>query len=1091
MNYQPSSWPHITKFIDSLNQHFFNLSSPCTFYGANVVQMQTSDVVEIFDDKLATLKVDGERHILFLFVEKTLEVRAFIMCRNGTINDIVIPNFCVLRSGTPMKPGYFSIFDAEYYNGRWIVFDCLVYRASKKVCTNMDFTERLKRLQSSFQEDFQSDFIHVKPYYPVDSNLRNLYESTINTLGFDVEHDGIIFQPMKGVYPIGANMNLTTGRGLKWKDQCTIDLVPERMKIFDIKRLHAQIYGDHNVTKTYWNTLIHSNDYYGTCEYQSIISATNCNFELPKTLCKLRCVSDFSYGTSPILVPVTCRLSSTKVDVPLCVHLDPSEQHGVKEFLIDQKFEPELLRARDDKLVSQANKARTVAGVLWQANNHQNIYDLIDDPSRIPKRIEHVLPELICNTNNQIPFHDFIRNGYMSFESNNNATVIENEFKIIQTKRPKNGNGIFQSLQEPNYTTSSCLDGLHFQRAIDGIIKKYKKADPVEVRTVDFIVDSTLRLTAEEKVIQTKSNKPLILYKTTGFHGTRKVAAGQSYFVQLPEIEKKSGYVYRLDTRTEVPEFFCHHEFLMGNEEHINFLKEYEKYLAMNSTTSTKRKRTNEFPNKFEGYRFVDSYEFKPEIERNVPIERIRRAVFDAVQIGEVVEVNYYGYNKYHTGKINKIHGPNLFDIEYAYNVRAMNFHYNSNHIPIVVDAKKGCMLRFKKRKTFEFDGFKVDFTRTKNIVDFKPTEKRRLHHMMNRCDSYEVEIELNQQIKTQPLYVEKLREVMMSLFSFMNLDENSFLFDHTTVQTIPPVLSDVLSDYSRHIGYTDDLHDLHPVFLKTIQGGVSRIVNESDFHAMFDEEMDLLLPRIERNEFTPDEMSIDLPLERLSEYVEVNDTIINDYIARRIFKTLQLSCNGEYVLQQLGTEIFANNICWTNPDETFGLLLQHLDVKSLQEIEDQDFLQQLRSILFGVTLTSDLNTFFNAPFEFGKVLYNYYCMSMQHAWYDPSEVSYVWNDILYFAKRFGNMLYYSASVTELFGNCLLSYNVHRDTAKLAVIVGFIQQCRIHSQTNDVIDNINLMFLVPEYSKYTPRHALKKIDITSLKNVVPEFIMYM
>jgi hypothetical protein len=1082
----PSSWPHVTKFIDALNQQFFKLSTPCTFYGANVVQMQTLDVEEIFDNKLATLKVDGERHILFLFVEKNLEVRAFVMCRNGTINDIVIPNFCILHPGTPMKPGYFSIFDAEYYNGHWIVFDCLVYRASKMVCTNMDFTERLKRLQTSFQEDFDSMYIHVKPYYPVNSDLRNLYKSTVDALGFDVQHDGIIFQPTQGVYPLGANMNLTSGRGLKWKDQCTIDLVPERMKLFDIKRLHSQIYGERVLSKTYWNTLIRSNEYYGTCEYQTNVTANivNGTFEIPKTLCKLRCVSDFSYGINPILTPVTCRLESSNVDVPLCVHLDSSDQNGVKEFLIDESFQPELLRARDDKLVSQANKARTVAGVLWQAKNYQNIYDLIDDPTRIPKRIQHVLPEIISNSNNQISFHDFIRGGYVSFESHN-KTFVENEFKIIQTKRPKNSNGIFQSLQEPNYETSSCIDGLHFQRAIDGIIKKYKKADPVEVRTVDFIVDSTLRLTAYEEVIQTKSNKPLVLYKTNGFHGTRKVASGQSYFVQLPEIEKKSGYIYRLDTRTETPEFFCRHEFLTANEEHLNFLKSYETMI-----NSSKRKRMNDLPNNFKGYRFVDSYEFKPEVERNIPLDRIRRSVFDALQIGEVVEVNYFGHGTYHTGKICKINNAGNVDVEYAYNVRATNFHYKSGYIPVVIDAKKGCMLRFKRRKTFEFEGFKIDFTRTKNIVDFKPTEKRRLHHMMNRCDSYEVEIELNPQIKIQTAFIEKLREVMMSLYEFMGLDENSFLFDHVVIPSVPSDLSNVLNDYSRYIGYTDDLYGIHQVFLKTLQGGVSRVVRESDFHAMFDEEMDLLLPRIENNEFTPEEMSIDLPLERLSEYVEVNDVIINDYIARRIFKTLQKSSNGEYVLRQLGTELFANNICWTNPDETFKLLCKQLGVESLQEIEDEDFLQQLRSLLFGVTADStELNTFFIAPFEFAKVLYEYYCRSMDHAWYDESEVSYVWNDILYFAKRFSNMLYQSEKLTELFGNSVLSYHVHRDTAKLAVIVGFIQQCRMHSQSNDIIENVNLMSLTLEYSKYTPRHLFKQIDVVALKNVVPVLLL--
>ncbi len=1055
---QPTTWKNMTRFIEALNTSFFKLTSPCIFYGANVVQMQTPDIVEIFDNHVATLKIDGERHILFLFIEKDFSIRAFVMCRNGTINDIVIPNFCTLRRDTSkLTPGYFSIFDAEYYNGRWIVFDCLVYRASKLLCTNKDFTERLRVLQCSFEEDFQSDYIHVKPYFDVTE--RNLYERTVASLGFDVEHDGIIYQPTKGIYPIGSNMNLITGRGLKWKDVCTVDLVPERIKLFDIRRLHTQVYGEQTILKTYWNNLIHSNDYYGTHEYNSNVGSTiiHGKFEIPTDLCKLRCVSDFSYGTNPILIPVTCRLQDTSLDIPLCVSLTPEQQTGVKEFSIDHTLQFEYQKNRDDKLVSQANKGRTVAGILWQAKNYRPIQDFIEDRSLIPPRIQHVLPEIISNSNHQIQFQDFIRG--LSFDSHN-KTFIENEFKIIQTKRPKTGNGIFQSLQTPNYECSSCLDGLHYQRSIDGIIKKYKKLDPPERCTIDFIVDS-LKLTAYEEVLQTKSGKPLKLYKTDNFFATRKIASGQSYFIQLPEIEKKSGYVYRLDTRTETPEFFNCHEYLTQNEEHVNFLKEYQSILS-----STKRKRAD-IPIKYKGYRFVDSYEFKPEIERNVTMDRIRRTVFDALQIGEIVEINYCNFGQYHTGKIIRIVDNKMVDVEYAYNVRAMNFHHKNGYIPIIIDAQKNNMLRIKRRKTFEFDGFKIDFTRTKNIVDFKPTEKRRLHHLMNRCDSYEVEVELNPQIKNNGLYIEQLREVLRDLFQFMNLDENAFLFDHITLPKIPDNLQSVLTDYSKYIGFTDDLHGIHPVFIKTIQG-VSRIVRESDFHTMFDEEMDLLCNGVDHESV---ELEVRSHLHELSMYVEINDSIVNDYIARRIFKLLPDS------LKSIGIELFANNICWTTPDETFPLLCKLLDVEILLEFVDEDFIQQLHSMLFGVTI-NDILPFFKAPFQFSKMLYQYFIESTQHAWYDEREVSYVWNDILYFGKRLGNMMYYHNNVH----NDVLTYQIHRDLIKLAVIVGFIQECRLHSVSNDV-NIMNLMKLTEEYCLYTPRNLMMSMDVTHLKNV--------
>lgn len=1107
-----STWKHGTDFIKTLNgPGFFDLKTPCSFWGGIVVQMQTPDIAEIFTNKQASLKLDGERHILILFVEQSKQVRGVAMTRSGRLMDVVDPDFCFLHPVTSkMKPGYFTILDTEYIvqdeRHYWIAFDCLVFRAtgSTKVCSKKHFTERYQLLQKTLTEDFVSSAILIKPFSPVipgEKDFTHLMEekTKLHLHGLSFPSDGLIFQPTCGPYTIGTNMNLTSGRGLKWKPECTLDMIPEPMRLSDIQRIHHLHHGEKSTSSVQWDALIRPIEYFGFPHFVSSVIATGLvgtqtEFVVPPELCKLKCVSDFSFGTNAMFTVVACG------DVPLCVNLPVDQQCGVKEFVIDKSLIPTFRNHRPDKAPHQANKARTVAGVLWQASDNTNIDDMIENPSRLPPGLQISSPEkvsLIDNMDIFIPFDDFIR----SLNFDRPGAVVENEFKLIQTKRPRAGN-IFPAFLEANYENAPFVDALHFQRAIDGLLgSKYGKADPPTVTTIDFIVDNNLRLTAYERIVETRSGKPLSFFETQGFYATRKSSGGRSAVVTMPDVLKASGYAYRMDSRSEAPELFYLHDYLPDSTLYNDFLKT----LSEQGKSGRKRKAENPSSVTYTGYRFVDKQEFEPEVETNIPLERIRRVSMESIRVGERVQASYRYTGQYHPATITKL---NLIDrtveVRYDYAVRSLSDYAKRDTIPLVIDAlPKNTMVRIKKRKTFEFPGFRVDLTRTKNVYNFTSSSTRRLHHLTNKCDNCEVEIELLSSITKFPAFVGTLKGVLVDLLSFMKLDENSFLFDRILEAKPSEALQQTLTAYAKYSGYSDTIQHVDDVFLRALTG-TSRTVKESDFHSTFDVAvMELFghsVRAINSNDAVDESTNVitqDI-LSHLSPWVDVSQTNIEDFEARYYYRAIMEGNDKEYTTRQSGIDLFGLNQCWGNPGETFPWLCGRLKAESLLALEDDNVLLELQSALFGISSTLT-NPFFVAPVAFGKEIARSLILDQHRAWWDDHEVALVWNDIFDFAHKFSVSLYYNkTNVLKLWGvqeterASIYSYHVHRDIAKLAVVVGVILACRGKAS---VFSNINDFDVEPclastdlcykEYNRYFPRGVrdMYKPNVSVFENV--------
>lgn len=1108
-----STWVHATEFVKTLSgPSFFQLKSPTPFWGANVVQMQTPDIHEIFEDKMVTLKVDGERHILILFVERAKTVRGCVMTRSGRLMDVALADFCALRPSSKLTPGFFTVLDCEYIaNGAhplWLVFDCLVFRAigGTRTAVTRDFVERVELVHKALTEDFASTYLVAKPFFPVVAGTPLLSEwvarETSAKLGRSLPHDGLVFQPRKGVYPVGANLNLPTGRGLKWKPECTLDLVPERVKFADIVSLHKKLYGAQQFTAVPWDHLIRPMAFYGLTQYvprlmtMQLTGRASTSFRVPPELCRLKCVSDFSHGPNVLMNVVECD------GVPLCVDLPAEAQTGVHEFSFGAGLVPVYRSQRADKATHQANKARTVAGVLWQAQNDANLDRLVENPALLPPRLVVPLPETLALVSTpeqplRTPFPQFVRT--LAFDD-----AIENEFKIIQTKRPRAG-VIFPAALEPSYTNAPFVDALHFQRAMDGLMRKYNKTEPPLVNSIDLIVDDNLRLTAMERTVQTRSGHTLHFYETLGFQATRKKAAGESYIVHLPDVERTSGYVYRLDTRSEVGELFYRHEYLPDNPEYNDFLR-----MLVEQSKSTK-KRKAEFEAKFKGYRFVDKMEFEPELERNVELARVRRLSMEPTPtVGERVQCSYRTTGQLHPGILARIHPNGTVDVKYDYSVRTSTSYATSDHIPLLVDALPATTLvRVKRRRTFEFPGFRVDFTRTKNVHGFVATETRRLHHLPHRCDNYEIEVEMLSSITRNPEYLQTLREVMRDLLACMNLDENAFLFDKAGLPraTVAPALQRTLDDYSAHIRFDSSLQGVHAAFTTALRGA-SRIVRESDFFHTLDDAADALLGPIVPLEDMANADGIHTPeqMARLSPWVDRSARAVEDYNARRVFHSVCAGSNA-HVTRSAGADLFGFNGCWADADATFEWLCKRLSARALLEIEEEDFVMDLRMRLFGF-LDPDIapeNPFFHAPFAFGKAVAQALVLATSRAWWDEHEVALVWNDILDLALRFANAVYSTCPrdvLTKLWDDAdgdTTHYHVHRDVLKLAVVTGAILACRKAStlassdapaqQTPCIASDA---LCARDYARYAPRTSSvgNDVDIKSLAGVPVVYFLF-
>ncbi len=1103
----PTTWPKISELVQAIT------SSKCldvkqVFIGAQVVQAQSSDVHEFFHDKLATLKVDGERHVLILYIDgPQKDVRIFAMRRNGQVLEAPLGT-ASLRPSSPLATkthGFFTILDCEFLasEGKWLAFDCIIFRAFPQT-VKQDFSARYELIRKTLNEDFDCPNVLMKPYFEVRTGspefTRFVHQSTEAQLGFSVDHDGLVFQPKRGPYPVGANMNLPQGRGLKWKPACTLDLVPRMITPKEVIQIHERIYGPVQVHREVYIRplttlgLVHTPLYL----WDSFAQSRPGDFRLPRPLFKLDCVSDFSTGINAQFTTLALKYRSI-ADLPVCVHVDKTKfESPVVEFEIqtgaDGTLVPVAKVERSDKATYQANKARTVAGVLWQADENRTkkltIDDYVADPTRAPAKMvlskpTHVHP--VDNPELLIGLDEFI----MGLDFTGHA---EHEFKVVQTKRPRAGN-IFPATLEQDFTSASFVDVLHFDRVVQGLCRRFQKTEPPVVTTIDFLLEGGLRLSAQERTIVTKSGQNLSFYETDGFIATRKTHEN-SVVVHDPELLRNSGYCYRMDTRKETPELFVDHTFLPENSTYMDFLSALKESMNQNQRKRKGAAASNTFnPDAFKGYRLVDRQDFAKEVDREVDTSRLRRVSTEPVRVGEVLQVEYRGRaGQFHMAKVTRVDPTGTkVDVEYEYAVKSLTNYVSTKHIPLVVDpegVRPGTLgLRVKKRQTFDFPGFKVDMTQTGFVQDFRSSERIRLHHLPQRAKKREIEIELRSSIQRNPEFREQLKDVLVEIFASMQLDENKFLFERVIENPPTPALQEALDAYSTQCG-AGGTQGIDPVFVRAASG-FARIMPEADFYSTLDAAADAALGPVLPIADPASFVTPVLNLASLGPYVDTSTA--RDYIKRRVWKSVMAAGEeGEMHGLMRGLFNLAFNPGWKDLN-FWAVITQRLRMDVLDRV-DVEPLNALVGYLRGTEPLPEESPFLKAGYAFGDAVGRHVFVNQgTRAWWDPEEAALAWNDLLDYANRYALELTRDISYMqwiELAGgeedDALNCAEATRALAKLAVLVGAVKIVRDSFEQTEVPPDLITFSLVdlmsiPERRVYL--QAYKPFVFTSLEGV--------
>jgi hypothetical protein len=202
---------------------------------------------------------------------------------------------------------------------------------------------------------------------------------------------------------------------------------------------------------------------------------------------------------------------------------------------------------------------------------------------------------------------------------------------------------------------------------------------------------------------------------------------------------------------------------------------------------------------------------------------------------------------------------------------------------------------------------------------------------------------------------------------------------------------------------------------------------------------------------------------------------------------------------------LFGFNVCWASADTTFTWLCNRLSAHALLEIEEEDFVMELRVRLFGFLdpALEPENPFFHAPFAFGKAAAHALILEPARAWWDEHEVALVWNDLLDLAARFSNAVYATCPkdvLAKLWADSdgdTTHYHVHRDMLKLAVVTGAILACRAASTSGsaEALQTPSIAsdeLCARDYVRYTPRtsSSLVSIDIKPLTGTTVEYFLF-
>lgn len=177
-----------------MDAEFKKLTNKHKFIGNEVIPIKHTDVSKISRWTYSlSLKLDGERKLLFI----SNNGQSYLIDRKF--------NFEQTKSfkGVPPK----TIFDGEFYDGKFYIFDTLFFNG--KDTRKMSLKFRIKYIKETFKGN--DPFIKIKEhYFPI--NYKEKIQELINQKKF--LSDGLIFTPTGDYYHYP----------LKWKKTITIDL---------------------------------------------------------------------------------------------------------------------------------------------------------------------------------------------------------------------------------------------------------------------------------------------------------------------------------------------------------------------------------------------------------------------------------------------------------------------------------------------------------------------------------------------------------------------------------------------------------------------------------------------------------------------------------------------------------------------------------------------------------------------------------------------------------------------------------------------------------------------------------------------------
>jgi len=166
-----------------------------------VVQPNTlrSDKYVPDEDYGVTLKLDGERRMIMLYDNKVI-----------TFNSKM--NICILNIEITTRDNTVSIFDSEFYMGKYYLFDTIVYENQDlRHQKDVNLLKRVEYYTRIFSTINDSRFLFKEYLYG------NTYKNTIQLMKNEVyKHDGVILVPVNYPYPL---KNKGPGVPLKYKPQ--------------------------------------------------------------------------------------------------------------------------------------------------------------------------------------------------------------------------------------------------------------------------------------------------------------------------------------------------------------------------------------------------------------------------------------------------------------------------------------------------------------------------------------------------------------------------------------------------------------------------------------------------------------------------------------------------------------------------------------------------------------------------------------------------------------------------------------------------------------------------------------------------------